>query len=115
MMAVVVNEQQADEIIAQYRADDPEFWQKLRIRHEYWVKLGDKNLPTPEEISTRELRDLAIENYIRLMEFCRKIHVFGDVEPGEEPRGDVGDTCRFVKERIEDLLHAEAKRKLKNL
>lgn len=114
-MAVVVNEQQADEIIAQYRAEDPEFWRELERHQRFWAILWDEDLPRPEDIPTRELRDLSIENLNRLMKFCRKIHVFGDVSPGEEPPGDVRDTCRFIKQRIERFLLTEAKKEVKNL
>jgi hypothetical protein len=114
MMAVVVNEQQADEIIAQYRAEDPEFWRELERKQRFWVMLRDENLPDPEEISTKEMIDLANENLMRLRKFCRKIQVFGDVTPGDEPAGNVFDTCEFIKRRMEHLLRTEIVKELKS-
>jgi hypothetical protein len=111
-MAVIIDKNQADEILKQYRKKYPEYWEKMKQHQAFWVMLRDKNLPEPDDIPTHEMIDFTNDNLHKIRDYIREIKLFAGVKPGEEPTEHFSDTYRFVKQRMEYLARAEVTKDL---
>jgi hypothetical protein len=71
-MAVIIDKNQADEILKQYRKKYPEYWEKMKQHQAFWVMLRDKNLPEPDDIPTHEMIDFTNDNLHKIRDYSKR-------------------------------------------